>query len=127
MITEDYVSHEVAKLLKDIGFLKGVDLRYTQNLSYYDSIGLHHNLNEDYNSLILDKIDFVVAPTLQMACKWLREIYNIDILPQVYYLHVKCYRCMITNGVETITLQEPKFSYEKAVETAIKYCLENLI
>ena len=42
-------------------------------LSFYDNIGLHHNLNKYYNSLILDKIDFVVAPTLQMAMKWLRE------------------------------------------------------
>ena len=69
MIKEDYVSVEVAQLLKEKGFLKEEDLRITQNLSFYDNIGLHHNLNKYYNSLILDKIDFVVAPTHQMAMK----------------------------------------------------------
>ena len=79
MITEDYCSYEVAKLLKEKGFLKDVDLRMTQNLSFYDNIGLHHNLNKWYDSLIQDKIDFVVAPTHQMTMKWLREIHGLFI------------------------------------------------
>ena len=92
MITEDYCSFEVSKLLKEKGFLKDVDLRMSQNLSFYDNIGLHHNLNKWYDSLIQDKIDFVVAPTHQMAMKWLREVHNIMVSPYAlslgYYFEI---------------------------------------
>ena len=145
MITEDYVSFEVAKLLKENGFLKDVDLRMTQNLSFYDNIGLHHNLNKWYDSLIQDKIDFVVAPTHQMAMKWLREMHKIQICveqnpydawhywgfsmsyidekinelpnPTQAFIHI-CPTKIPNNCYKT---------YEEAVEVALKYCLENLI
>ena len=145
MITEDYVSFEVAKLLKEKGFLKDVDLRMTQNLSFYDNIGLHHNLNKWYDSLIQDKIDFVVAPTHQMAMKWLREMHKIQICveqnpydawhywgfsmsyidekinelpnPTQAFIHI-CPTKIPNNCYKT---------YEEAVEVALKYCLENLI
>lgn len=128
-LTEDYVSREVAKLLKDKGFLKGVDLRFTRNLSYYDSIGLHYNINEDYNSLILDKIDFVIAPTLQMACNWLRIVHHIDIcaFPEHYDYILWGYTCKIYKNKEQFCCLENFKLYEEAVEAAIKYCLEKLI
>jgi hypothetical protein len=133
MITEDYVSFEIAKLLKKKGFLKGVDLRLTQNLSFYDNIGLHHNLNKWYDSLIQDKIDFVVAPTHQMAMKWLREKYGIFIAINNDDLDFnwQCYD-LINRG----STLDPKIlsesyagykTYEEAVEAALKYSLENLI
>ena len=134
MITEDYCSYEVAKLLKEKGFLKDVDLRITQNLSFYDNIGLHHNLNKWYDSLIQDKIDFVVAPTHQMAMKWLREAHNIFIViePHMYdYINEKnsSYVTSLWQGdnyYENITSKDYP-AYEEAVEAAIKYSLENLI
>lgn len=129
MITEDYCSYEVAKLLKEKGFLKDVDLRMTQNLSFYDNIGLHHNLNKWYDSLIQDKIDFVVAPTHQMAVKWLRKIYGIDIVIEISDPSVKDrkYYCVIWNKNNDSYILDLFSSYEECVETAIKYCLENLI
>lgn len=130
MITEDYVSVEVAKLLKEKGFLKEEDLRITQNLSFYDNIGLHHNLNKYYNSLILDKIDFVVAPTNQMAMKWLREVCNLYIEIFVTWRDkIPHYQWRINNLitqdtiVDTPCLEKP----EEAVEAALKYACENLI
>ena len=133
-ITEDYVSLETARLLKRKGFLKGVDLRMTQNLSYYDNIGLNHNLNKYYDSLIQDKIDFVVAPTQAMAMKWLREVHNIFIViePHMYdYINEKnsSYVASLWQGdnyYENIISKDCP-TYEKACEAAIKYCLENLI
>jgi len=133
-ITEDYVSLETAKLLKRKGFLKEVDLRMTQNLSFYNNIGLNHNLNKYYDSLIQDKIDFVVAPTLQMAMKWLREVHNIFIViePHMYdYINEKnsSYVASLWQGdnyYENI-ISKDCLTYEETVETAIKYCLEHLI
>ena len=134
MITEDYCSYEVAKLLKEKGFLKEEDLRMTQNLSFYDNIGLHHNLNKWYDSLIQDKIDFIVAPTHQMAMKWLREVHNIFIViePHMYdYINEKnsSYVTSLWQGdnyYENITSKDYP-AYEEAVEAALKYSLENLI
>lgn len=135
MILEDYCSYQVAKLLKEKGFLKGVDLRITQNLSFYDNIGLHHNLNKWYDSLIQDKIDFVVAPTHQMAMRWLREKYNIYISIQPDFPSDKDYKlcwCWSANILyeNCISLKGYQFyieTYEDAVEASLKYCLENLI
>lgn len=130
MITEDYCSYEVAKLLKEKGFLKGVDLRITQNLSFYDNIGLRHNLDRWYDSLIQDKIDFIVAPTLQMAMKWLREVHKlyVDIRFNNYYLEYKYIVFSMEKDGDVDFHTEFGFSsYERTVEAAIKYCLENLI
>jgi len=144
MITEDYVSFEVAKLLKEKGFLKKEDLRITQNLSFYDNIGLHHNLNKWYDSLIQDKIDFVVAPTHQMAMKWLREVYHIEInitfgFPFIngkqQYKYFWSIVRVCDNHLEypmddpnsAFYNEEMADSFEEAVEAALKYCLENLI
>lgn len=145
-ITEDYVSFETAKLLKEKGFLNEIDLRITQNLSFYDNIGLTHNLDKYYDRLIQDKIDFVVAPTLQMAMKWLREVHNLClfIIPATidetfrtgYALYPQCDSkwewCASKNDGSKATFGfniNIKYcdSYEQACEEAIKYSLENLI
>ena len=133
MVKEAYVSFEVAKLLKDKEFLKGVDLRITQNLSFYDNIGLTHNLNRWYDSLIQDKINFVVAPTHQMAMAWLREKYNLFI--QVEFdpptFSADIYKMDEVDEYGSAKHIPPTFanakSYEEAVEAALKYSLENLI
>lgn len=103
MITEDYCSYEVAKLLKEKGF------------------------NDVYS-----KGDCTAfACTHQMAMKWLREKHNLFIwislrrpnmgLPYCYELH------SISTG-EVIHIGGFNFgSYEQAVEAALKYCLTNLI
>jgi hypothetical protein len=106
MITEDYCSFEVAKLLKEKGF------------------------NNDY-----PKGDCTqYACTLQMAMKWLREEKDIVIIiePHQYdYVNEKnkSYSCSLwvgDNYYEYIESRDYLF-YTEAVEAAIIYCLENLI
>lgn len=106
MITEDYCSFEVAKLLKEKGF------------------------NNDY-----PKGDCTqYACTLQMAMKWLREVHNIFIViePHMYdYINEKnsSYVTSLWQGdnyYENITLKDYS-TYEEAVDVTIKYSLENLI
>ena len=55
MITEDYVSFETAKLLKERGFNERTNMPHV----------------DDYQRLVC------YIPTLQMSMKWLRETYNI--------------------------------------------------
>lgn len=120
MITEDYVSFEVAKLLKEKGF-KYPTLHY-----YYDKDG--DLLFSDWR-VDADKNEFV-APTLQMAMKWLRVNYNIHIEPR-YFSMPNIYRYVIIHSPATIENidSHPQYfnSYEEAVEAALKYSLKNLI
>lgn len=112
MITEDYVSYEVAKLLKE----KGFDY---QGFDYIDFEG--EVIKQD-------------RPTHQMAMKWLREEKNIFIViePHAYdYVNEKnkSYSCSLWIGDNYYEYLESRDypSYEEAVEAALKYCLENLI
>lgn len=134
MITEDYVSFETAKLLKE----KGFDCKKESITAMYREDGKFCSLSSsdpyyyDYDDF--DEYDYI-APTLQMAMKWLREEYDLHIIVypwntgdekddkhwccQVYESFNQLNRCRYTN--ETVK------SYEEACEAAIKYCLEILI
>jgi hypothetical protein len=79
--------------------------------------------------------DVITAPTHQMACDWLREVHHICIT--IYPDKEKGFEAVlydIESDVE-ITLQSFSVygfhifenSYEKAVEAALKYSLENLV
>ncbi len=72
MITEDYVSVEVAKLLKKKGFDE-------TTLGYYldDKDKLYFDrFSDDWNSKY---VGYISAPTLQRARKWLRENHHLHI------------------------------------------------
>ena len=116
MITEDYVSFETAKLLKEKGFDGVVQLHYN-NLS-----------GKIYSSNPITK-NCIKAPTIQMAMKWLREVHNIDIFP--WKIGKGIYSCAIFNSNTGQDLSSdkdfPSEKYEETAEAAIKYCLEKLI
>ena len=127
MITEDYVSYKVAKLLKEKGF------------------------NEPCTEL--NKILFkegekpALVITHQKAMKWLREVHQLHISVDVspIYGKVKDEKGRNTCGLlywhymasgewvnEKYNPNQKSFvvsakSYEEAVETALCYTLENLI
>ena len=116
MITEDYVSFETAKLLKE----KGFDV---------DECEVHYDP--------LDHTQYEI--TLQMAMKWLREMpkiaYNIFIyadggdsglLGYMYEIQEIDNELMRVNGSLDTDNRRYELS-EAACEAAIKYCLENLI
>lgn len=69
-ITEDFVSFEIAKLLKEKGFNEPCRSVYEEKI-------LRVNTMCDYFNSELSS--YVCAPTHQMAMKWLREVHKIDI------------------------------------------------
>lgn len=113
MVTEDYCSYEVSKLLKE----KGFDEPCTE-----------------LNKLCLrDGEKPVLKITHQKAMKWLRKVYGIFIAINNDDLDFnwQCYD-LINRG----STLDPKIlsesyagykTYEQAVEAALKYSLENLI
>ena len=122
-ITEDYVSFETAKLLKEKGF-KGLGAHF------YDTAGNFLHFDAWMRALPEEKYEFIEAPTLQMAMKWLREKYNIHIEPR-YFPMPNIYRYVIIHSPTTIENigSHPQYfnSYEEACEEAIKCCLDILI
>ena len=129
MITEEYCSYEVAKLLKE----KGFDVCTKSFYKVGDKV-LHHNTCKLAYYVFPNKIP---APTLQMAMKWLREVHNLHCA--VDYDYILEWYCQITSLKETVydDYEEIKHynpdgnhsfsSAEEAYEVAIRYCLENLI
>ena len=146
MFKENYISVEVAKLLKEKGMDKSYFKHYVQKN------------NNDGTS------EAVTVCMLQMAMKWLREVHNIDIDIDAHcsMLGIRCYvayvstykpykltdtdkelgiteddvkhRCVqykrntrIPDKGELIPAHEYFDTYEAACEAAIKYCLKNLI
>jgi len=121
MITEDYVSFETAKLLKEKEFNADVNCC---NVYVYGRV-----VSKDYIQRLDELKEYVQAPTLQMAMKWLREVHKTEI--RVIYDNDKLcwYGACNPMGESQILLGLGRKckSYEEACEEAIKYCLEKLI
>ena len=124
MITEDYVSFETAKLLKEKGFDEAT-------LGYYldDKDKLYFDrFSDDWNS---NHVGYISAPTLQMAMKWLREVHNLHIEVFITTNHLmfqwKIYRTENTSLYFAGTSLSYYEKYEEACEAGINYCLRNLI
>ena len=129
MITEDYVSFETAKLLKEKGFDEAT-------LGYYldDKDKLYFDrFSDDWNS---NHVGYISAPTLQMAMKWLEEEKEYIVYPYPVSDGKKIewrYSVWFDNGymflgqILEYGTDESFNTREEATEAGIKYCLENLI
>jgi hypothetical protein len=131
MIYEQYCSFETAKLLKVKGF-SCEEIHHVYRYYEEDDDYCYEKLS-DYEKF--DSKKMIAVPTLQTAMRWLREVHHKIIIinygnvghpdePKLQWhweiLNIKgefC-ECNISDGNET---------YEQACESAIKYCLENLI
>ena len=139
-ITEDYVSFETAKLLKEKGFDSGCISYYEyfrSNITLYQ--GFLPEWSDGYVNHNKEKERFS-RPSLQMACKWLRIKHNLCVTPimtskvirekyscweaDIYYCEGEFAGIDATiNACGHIFGETP----EKALEEGVKYCLENLI
>ena len=96
----------------------------------------------DISNSELEKKEFVCysAPTLQMAMKWLREVHKLHIILDIHWLYfanqngwMYTISRILENGNEYIDSKgdenDKNFysTYEEVAETAILYCLKNLI
>ena len=130
MITEDYVSFETAKLLKEKGFDKKCRALYT---IWFDEVeGPKEDEAENWNI----EPKYFSAPTLQMAMKWLREVHNIFIdISSRFSKNADKDVCFSYSCKKLINTYKSSYeigdgewlNYEEVCEAAIKYCLENLI
>ena len=128
MITEDYCSYEVSKLLKEKGF-------NVPCLAHWHIGNDGHEKFSDYpfnwNEKVKNDLGWLSCPTHQTAMKWLRKVYDIFIklefdVDEDIQWHSSLALIKGNKYIHTNELQWYD-TYEQAVEVAIKYCLENLI
>jgi len=131
MIKEDYVSFEIAKLLKEKGFDEDINLWYDETGEMF--FELKYNIGRNWRVRNNQKV--YECPTLHMAMKWLRDVHGVHLALFPYDVENGAVRYLpeiliISNGTQQLEYVEGLNiceSYEQAAEAAIKYCLENLI
>jgi len=135
-VTEDYVSFETAKLLKERGFPQSKDIAMAMYNETGALLNLCTNTEEYYIFEDFDEYD-CVAVSLAMAMKWLREIHHLHISTDWYYKNDPVitddftiqYQFTITSWLSPKEHFDEGWydTHEDACKAAIKYCLENLI
>ena len=143
-MTEDYVSFETAKLLKEKGFEYNPDESYwlidANNKMYWIScIGAYDYVDVPTESFQRPKNGYRLV-TQAMTMKWLREVHKLHIILDIHWLYfanqngwMYTISRILENGNEYVDSRgdenDKNFypTYEEACEAAIKYCLENLI
>ena len=142
-VTEDYVSFETACLLKDKGFDQKCEKVYMQGELKWASCCMEGESFVDREDIRLaanyeNWIEYtqgdyaVLAPTLNIAMKWLREKKGIAVVPilssvldnEKFLWDIEITIAKTNESYHQGWIYE---HYEDAVEAAIKYCLENLI
>lgn len=147
MLTEDYVSYEVAKLLKEKGFDESTTFVWYQHLPVsldcQNLVGkkvrdyFYHDETTEHNSSYKNSRhkpeyiygDIFSCPTHQMAMKWLRErccyiVVNPDPSDETESTMLWWVEIMHKTDYKEFYDFD---TYEEAVEAALKYSLENLI
>ena len=131
MITEDYVSFETAKLLKEKGFNEICEMFYCKPHEGY----LKNRKRDEWWNSDLRKDMTCTCPTIQMTMKWLREVHDIYVMIDKDFATEKGWHYVVVRKQDWadnidygLTQQESNsYTYEEAAEAAIKYCLENVI
>lgn len=136
-ITEDYVSFQTAKLLKEKGFNEETEYVYSDGgeLLRLSHLGIKDLTNANCNDYhtwrfpIEGVASIISTPTIQMAMKWLRKVYKIDISVYPYgdYSSDNYQFDVYENRDLMVSKDDGYMTYEQACESAIKYCLKHLI
>lgn len=117
MKTEDYISLEVAKLLKEKGYHEPCKSAYDRdgNIGEYPSV-------KDWNA----EYDWTFSrPTLYEAQKWLRESKNLNIMVDFDESHVWGYSIHECNDRDLFITNDSMFSsYEEALNYGISEALK---
>ena len=123
MITEDYISFEVAKLLREKGFDESCYQKYDdEGYLSFNHVGYINaeKPTEDFSAL---------APTHQMVMKWLRKKHIIIVIsPEILNIETHCsdWGGEIWWEDNDEEMPETYLTYEDACGAVLKHVLENL-
>lgn len=127
MIKEAYCSKEVAKLLKEKGF------NIECNTAYYNDSLIDYTMYGFYTMYSFDgALEFIYAPTHQMALQWLRDehkifieiVVSLDLNGKYHYSYN-----VLDSSIKYLRRGYTNFDwdYEDAVEDALNYVLNDVI
>ena len=132
ILFEDYVSFEIAQLLKEKGFDEICSYEWgpTVNEGYVLQKWIITN-GQIKNSDLIDGA--YTAPSQSIALKWLREVHKLHIYAVPYWPQGDMRNKMSWQGLivdlNTINGDSQCYadSFEEAIENRLKFALENLI
>lgn len=121
---KDYVSLEIAKILKEKGFNLPCEYFYAKIYDRIISIrgGLYSKVTYEY----LEKGDILI-PSLWDTHKWLRDKYNISICVTCHTTNEWYYSIRVFNSVACTVMyasEKPYKSYEEALSNGILKALK---
>ena len=130
MFEELFCTFDVSMLLKKHEFNEPCFCFYNDGL-FSPSVMANHSLVVTNTELdtkeIYNKDKVCAAPTLQLACKWLREKHGIDTIVFHEKLPLGTYWGRVEKHPYTVYQTEPIYkTYEMAELENIKFALENL-
>lgn len=136
MITEDYVSFETAKLLKEKGFPQELgEFGSINTVPYYTQNG--GLVSRDFGTIRQSCYPEAAAPTIQAVLKYIRERmgFIITVAPRMLSTgtrdkvkRVMGYKAEIMMPNEPYKVKVGEYDkWEQAEEAGIRYVLENLI
>ena len=130
---EDFVSFEIAKKLKEKGFMQKVVYYYNEKgkVNVYKSYTIgnieHSWLDFRTNKNMCESSPWCDAPTISQVLKWLREEKHIHICTD-FDKDMNWYYQIAIYGSTDITAEGCGFkSYEDAMIAGIEYVLDDLI
>jgi len=120
-VFEDYVSFQVAKLLKDKGYDVDGDCYFTPEGVEMAHFGIpERNSTYSYGE--------TTQPTHSLAIKWIRENFGLHIYSRNFTdLKFRSYIINKEGEMEYSLTENPFNSSEEATEAALLYTLQNLI
>lgn len=137
---KDIVTFDLAKKLKEKGFREKCLYRYADYSKTLQSNQAEINFArkvdclEFYRCYNVYEDNDIDAPTISQALKWLRELFEIDILPTVKISwignlnRIRLYSCNIYSPKLNKPIETECFdSYEEAAIAGINYYLDNLM
>lgn len=123
-MTDDYVSLETARLLKEAGFDWKCEWFFTEK----ELLG-HSNISKNHNEI--PEYGGCSRPTLSLAAKWLRETWDLHI--EISYDKKECmwthWICMTVHTYPDVFFPKAYCfcSYKEALEQGIKDALMSVI
>ena len=123
----EFVSFEIAKKLKDLGFNEPFFFFYRED----DKVKYVHHANINKPLIYCNKVDdeVIIAPTISQVLKWLREEKKIYL--ELVIVVDGEYMCDIykidARPIECLGSTEYSKTYEAAALAGIEYVLDNLI
>jgi len=125
-LQEDFCSYELSKKLKELGF----DMYYCMAWRWLDENTQELMTRDQCNILSVYERYITDAPTLELANKWLRETYDIEVMATPVMKNIwNCSIFYLKDGYDLTEYNDDDRFYQdfKTKEDALRFGLETVI